>query len=408
MVRAAAWLLLFALVALAILIVAAWLTDLSWVWPRRALLVAAILVLVIVGYTQTLKRSTTLYRATIDRGLDRAYTGPRVYEETVGIGALRLIIFSDQHKGTRDGADDFWRSERAYNGALAYYERLGHRLVVLGDAEELWENAPKAVLEKHGFALDLEARYHAAGRYLRVYGNHDIDWEKPAKVRDLLHRRFPGLTVHEAIRLTVTRPGKEAGTLFLAHGHQGTADSELLAAISRPAVTLFGLAQRRFKRGWNTPATDWGLRNRHDSAMFEWAKKKAAQCVVLITGHTHRPVFWDRTPKVPTSERVEQLRTQLAERKAAGAPAEELAGIEAAIEWTLAEQRWKPNPPDPVDPPCYFNTGCCSFSDGDVTGLEIADGEIRLVRFPNDDYEPRPKVLESAPLEDVFAAFAAS
>jgi hypothetical protein len=31
--------------------------------------------------------------------------------------------------------------------------------------------------------------------------------------------------------------------------------------------------------------------------------------------------------------------------------------------------------------PVYFNTGCCCFSDGDMTGIEIADGCIRLIKW---------------------------
>jgi len=52
--------------------------------------------------------------------------------------------------------------------------------------------------------------------------------------------------------------------------------------------------------------------------------------------------------------------------------------------------------------PCYFNTGCCAFEDGDVTGIEIADGDIRLVRWPDDDDSPRQKVLQSESLTRVF------
>ena len=51
--------------------------------------------------------------------------------------------------------------------------------------------------------------------------------------------------------------------------------------------------------------------------------------------------------------------------------------------------------------PCYFNTGCCAFADGDVTGLEISAGEIRLVRWPGDDgYEY--KVLQAGNLKEIF------
>jgi hypothetical protein len=56
----------------------------------------------------------------------------------------------------------------------------------------------------------------------------------------------------------------------------------------------------------------------------------------------------------------------------------------------------------PVVPPCYFNTGCCSFGDGDVTGVEIADSEIRLVRWPDNDGLPAPKVLARADLREVL------
>jgi hypothetical protein len=54
--------------------------------------------------------------------------------------------------------------------------------------------------------------------------------------------------------------------------------------------------------------------------------------------------------------------------------------------------------------PSYFNTGCCCYLDGDITGLEISEGEIRLVRWPDDEDRPQPKVLASAKLIDVFAA----
>jgi hypothetical protein len=66
-----------------------------------------------------------------------------------------------------------------------------------------------------------------------------------------------------------------------------------------------------------------------------------------------------------------------------------------------------------VSPPCYFNTGCCSFPDGDITGLEIADGEIRLVRWPGNlreikagdaGLESQKRILERENLDQVFAA----
>ena len=56
-----------------------------------------------------------------------------------------------------------------------------------------------------------------------------------------------------------------------------------------------------------------------------------------------------------------------------------------------------------VDPrPCYFNAGCCCFVDAKITGIEIADGDIRLVRWPDDNYRPNRKILQESTLWNVF------
>jgi hypothetical protein len=55
-----------------------------------------------------------------------------------------------------------------------------------------------------------------------------------------------------------------------------------------------------------------------------------------------------------------------------------------------------------MEKPCYFNTGCCSYSDGDVTGIEISGGEIKLVRWPDDQGNPRAKILEQRNLKEIF------
>lgn len=52
--------------------------------------------------------------------------------------------------------------------------------------------------------------------------------------------------------------------------------------------------------------------------------------------------------------------------------------------------------------PSYFNTGCCCFFDGDITGIEIADGEIRLIKWEECNDGCKKKVLEHAPLEYIF------
>ena len=48
--------------------------------------------------------------------------------------------------------------------------------------------------------------------------------------------------------------------------------------------------------------------------------------------------------------------------------------------------------------PSYFNTGCCCFSDGDITGIEIADGCIKLIKWSE---EKGREVLEERGLEEL-------
>jgi len=44
--------------------------------------------------------------------------------------------------------------------------------------------------------------------------------------------------------------------------------------------------------------------------------------------------------------------------------------------------------------PSYFNTGCCCFDDGTITGIEISGGEIRLIKWFYEDGVPTRQVLE--------------
>jgi hypothetical protein len=48
--------------------------------------------------------------------------------------------------------------------------------------------------------------------------------------------------------------------------------------------------------------------------------------------------------------------------------------------------------------PTYFNTGCCCFSDGDITGIEIADGCISLIKWTLKEGKSQKEVLEQTPL----------
>jgi len=51
--------------------------------------------------------------------------------------------------------------------------------------------------------------------------------------------------------------------------------------------------------------------------------------------------------------------------------------------------------------PGYFNSGCCCFVDGDITGIEIADATIRLIKWTTKDESPKREVLEEIRLEEL-------
>lgn len=350
------------------------------------------------------------YDAQIAAGLQKAYDGKPLRVD-FHVESDKWVIFSDQHRGQRDGADDFARCERAYNAALGYYYEMGYTLVVLGDAEELWESSPKAVTRAYANTLALEAQFQARGRYIRCYGNHDSDWQREFAVKRYLHGIYgPQLEVHEAIRVSVRAADMQLGELFLVHGHQGTLDYQY-KWLSRFAVRYgWSIIQRIFNIRSTTPAQDFALRHKHNVAMYRWVERLPA--TILIAGHTHRPVFASHNKTALLMAELAQVRAEIARR---GEPVpheliERAARLRAQIEASAVQETAYPSGEAPVEQarPCYFNTGCCSFSDGDVTALEIAHGAIRLLRWPDNNDDPSPFPLASADLRSVFGKSSAA
>jgi hypothetical protein len=322
------------------------------------------------------------HRWRVEKGLEAAWG--KADPLPVELSELRAVVFSDHHRGRGDGADDFRRCEAAYRAALGWYAEQGYALWLLGDVEELWENSPEPVLNRYKEVLKLEGSF--GERLLRFYGNHDMQWKDDAGP-------LGGVGVREGLKVVVRDGGEPLGTIFLVHGHQGTIDSGnlLVVPFSRFVVRfVWGTLQRRFGFASTAPSTSNWLRGEHDEAMVRWADKHE-QRIVLIAGHTHRPVF---PGTMPPDLEAEAAKAEATYRDAVAA-GKDAWGPRAA--WELAraklerEDRYKP---PKLERPSYFNTGCCSFGDGDVTGLELADGEIRLVRWLADDGGASPQRLE--------------
>lgn len=327
------------------------------------------------------------YDATVGRRLAETYDSAAI-DGGRELADLRLVLFSDLHKGTRDGADDFRHCERTYLAAVEHYWREGFELFLLGDIEELWENWPTPVIRSYSGVLELERPFaEAAGpnRYVRIVGNHDDLWYDPGEVERHLGPYLAGQPVLESLRIAVHDQGEELGELFLLHGHQGTPDSERFARFSAFVVRYFWRPiQRAFNISSNTPSNNYKLRQKHELAMYSFAASRPG--MVLFAGHTHRPV-WEG---LSFEQAMQQMPMQV--MAADVDPAWVAEQVEEAV--TLPGRK-----------PSYFNTGCCAYGDGSITGIEIADGEIRLVRWI---YAAQPvrALLFSAALRDVLAAVA--
>jgi hypothetical protein len=310
----------------------------------------------------------------------------------------RYVIFSDHHKGAGTGADDFKGCKATYLAALDHYFAEGYQLIILGDAEELWEEPFEDVVRTYRDVFQSEARFHNQGRYLRIFGNHDNNWASRGQVEKHLHPFFPALAIREGMILRYDGPDADSsGELFLVHGHQGTLDSELFAPISRKLVRAFWRTfQILFGYAGTQPAKDPCLRGEHDTLMYQWASTQGK--LLLIAGHTHRSIWSSRTlleQRLMAREAL-QLANDIAPIADYGA---RLAEIEAAIHQLQAEEstlcddtiktRW-----------CYFNDGCCSYSSGAVTGYELEDGRLRLVSW--DGSSQQRSVLGEGRLADIF------
>lgn len=321
---------------------------------------------------------------------------------------LKLIILSDHHKGQKDGADDFRKCKAAYHAALGYYFSAGYHLYLIGDVEELWENRPKKVIQSYSDTFELEQRFALAGRYTRILGNHDDIWQYQREVdnylKEYIAQENEEAKVFEGIILSVYSGEENLGDLFIVHGHQGTGDADKYSKISRFFVRyIWRNIQRLTKISYTTPAKDFELRHNHEIEMFDWANQQDE--LILIAGHTHHPVFSSESHENYLLTEKKKLTKSLNEEKNPVKRREiqdKINHKSAELEWVIAKSDGVKFEIEEESKPCYFNTGCCSFADGDITGIEIADGEIQLVRWPNDEGYPQKKVLRMTKLAELF------
>lgn len=307
------------------------------------------------------------------------------------LSTAKFIILSDQHKGARDAADDFMGAEKNYLAALQHYHTNGFFFVNIGDCEELWESKPEAVLAKNQAALQQEAGFFQQKRYCRIFGNHDLAWKYQLQTNHYLQPIFGNdLKVPEGILLTTSYNGKEY-TIFLTHGHQGDRRSDGNAFSKWVVANIWTPIERYLGIRVNTLSDSFELVDKHNITMYQWSATQ--NNLIFISGHTHKPVF-------ASLDHIEMLTKKLAQAKAANDLAA-IPALEAELAKRKAEYAGKQFHKTMVKP-TYFNTGCCCFEDGDITGIEIEGDGISLVKWKTINDQPQRMVLEQSQLSYIF------
>ncbi len=256
-------------------------------------------------------------RATLKR-LDNAWEKAPVIEFD---DCNKFAIMSDCHRGTANWGDNFAPNQHLFFAALNYYYKNGYAYIELGDGDELWENrSMEQIMRAHSDAFWIMSEFYKKNRFLMIYGNHDRCKEKSKFVQKYMKEQFPNLQIKEGVRLRYACNGKE---LFLTHGHQGDLLNDLFWWLGRFLVRYVWRPLELF--GVHDP-TDAGKSyekaNRVEKKLEKWVRKRQR---TLITGHTHR----------------------------------------SRISGEL---------------PAYLNTGSCVHPRC-ITAIEIADGEIYLVKW---------------------------
>jgi len=308
------------------------------------------------------------------------------FEQNTG----KFIIFSDQHKGGRDGADDFVLAEVNYLAALDYYNSNDFSLICLGDCEELWENSLGKVKESYPKTFEAEKKFVERKSFVKILGNHDLYWgNDPFAWWQLKKIYNEEIKIYEGVVLVVNI-GARPFRIFCTHGHQGDAQSDGNWFSKFFVSRIWAPFQAYLRINPNTAAYNNEKKTLHNEIMYEWAAQQ--KDTLLITGHTHQPVFVSLThierlyKELQTAKLNKDITLISQLEKEIGKREKEFAAV--AIDYLTMK-------------PAYFNSGCCCFIDGDITGIEIDDGNLRLIKWKLKEEIPQRQLLEEISLEEL-------
>src|SRR6201999_1342327 len=97
-----------------------------------------------------------------------------------------------------------------------------------------------------------------------------------------------GVKIYEGVILQTKVKGKELA-IYMTHGHQGDLQSDGNWFSKWFVSDIWAPFQAFLRINPNTPANNDQLKTLHNKIMYEWSAKR--KNTILITGHTHQPVF---------------------------------------------------------------------------------------------------------------------
>lgn len=210
----------------------------------------------------------------------------------------RFIILSDCHRGDGGFSDNFSNNQNIFFATLQYYYERDFTYIELGDGDELWEcRNIDIIINSHSDAFWLMSQFYREGRFYMLYGNHDIVKKDPkyskTKCKSFFCDStsshiplFPGIKIHEGLILDY-KPSPYQ--IFLTHGHQADILNDTFWRLSRFLVRyLWRPLELIGIRDPTSAAKNNERKNKVEKRLADWSSKNNQ---MIITGHTHRPVF---------------------------------------------------------------------------------------------------------------------
>ena len=186
----------------------------------------------------------------------------------------------------------------------SYYFKEGFYYINLGDSEELWENLLITVKRHNKATFEAEQKFLSKDRFYKIFGNHDLYWDNdPLAAINLKKIYGQNVPIYEGVLLKTEVGGKPL-EIFMTHGHQGDLQSDGNWFSKWFVSDIWGPFQAYLRINPNTPANNDELKTLHNRMMYQWSSKH--QNVLLITGHTHQPVFKSLTHLELLYEKLEQ------------------------------------------------------------------------------------------------------